>query len=62
MALIPASQADHIKINAGNVFAIGALSVLWVGSAHWISNFLARTDIPVVSQLAVGAQYFLHGA
>lgn len=55
-------QAQHIELNAGNVFAIGALSLLWWGFATWSSNLLARTDIPVLAQLAVGAQNFLHAA
>ena len=55
-------QARHIELNAGNVFAIGALSLLWWGAATWSSNMLARTNIPVVSHLAVGAQQFLHAA
>lgn len=55
-------QARHIELNAGNVFAIGFLSVLFVGAAMWTSNVLARTNIPVVSHLAIGAQYYLHAA
>jgi hypothetical protein len=55
-------QARHIELNAGNIFAIGALSLLWWGVATWTSNVLARTNIPVVAQLAVGAQNFLHAA
>ena len=57
--IIPGSQAEHIKINLGNVLTIGLLSVLWVGAAGWTSNILARTEIPVLSQLDVGAQYYL---
>ena len=56
---IPSTQAEHIKINLGNVLTIGLLSVLWVGAAGWTSNILARTDIPVLSHLGVGAQYYL---
>jgi hypothetical protein len=56
---IPRTQSEHIKINLGNVLTIGLLSVLWVGAAGWTSNILARTELPVVSQLAVGAQYYL---
>lgn len=59
VGVIPGSQAEHIKINLGNVLTIGLLSVLWVGAAGWTSNILARTNIPVVSHLAVGAQYYL---
>jgi hypothetical protein len=59
MALVPASQAEHIKLNTGNVFAIGFLSLLWVGGAMWVSDYLAHVDVPVISQLAVGAKYFL---
>ena len=55
-------QAKHIELNAGNVFAIGALSLLWWGAATWASNVLARTNIPVVSHVAVGCQNFLHAA
>ena len=55
-------QAKHIELNAGNIFAIGALSLLWWGVATWSSNVLARTNIPVVSQAAIGAQNFLHAA
>lgn len=55
-------QARHIEINAGNIFAIGALSLLWWGFATWSSNVLSRTNVPVLSQVAVGAQNFLHAA
>lgn len=55
-------QANHIELNLGNVFAIGFLSVLFTGAAMWTSNVLARKNIPGVSQLAVGAQNFLHAA
>lgn len=55
-------QARHIELNAGNILAIGALSLLWWGAATWTSNLLARTNIPVVSHLAVGAQSYLHTA
>lgn len=55
-------QAHHIELNAGNIFAIGALSLLWWGFATWTSNVLARTNLPVVSQVAIGAQNFLHAA
>lgn len=57
--MLPSSQAEHIKINLGNVFTIGVLSVLWVGATGWVSNMLARTEVPVLSQLAIGAQYYL---
>lgn len=59
---IPRGQANHIEINAGNVFAIGLVSLLWWGAATWASNLLARTELPVISQLAIGAQSYLHGA
>lgn len=62
MSIIPSGQAHHIELNLGNVFAIGFLSILWVGFAHWTTNVLARTQIPVVSQLAVGGQMFLNAA
>lgn len=55
-------QAKHIELNLGNIFAIGALSLLWYGFATWTSNYLARTEIPGVSQLAIGAQTYLHAA
>jgi len=55
-------QATHIELNAGNVLAIGALSLLWWGFATWSSNVLARTNVPLLSQLAVGCQNFLHAA
>jgi hypothetical protein len=55
-------QAKHIELNLGNIFAIGALSLLWYGVATWTSNYLARTEVPVVSQLAIGAQTYLHAA
>ena len=56
------AQAKHIELNAGNVLAIGVLSLLWWGFATWTSNVLARTDIPVIAPLAVGAQTYLHAA
>ena len=62
MPELASRQAKHIELNAGNVFAIGMLSVLFVGAAMWTSNVLARTNIPVVSHMAIGAQYFLHAA
>lgn len=55
-------QAKHIELNAGNILAVGALSLLWWGFATWTSNYLARKNIPIVSQLAYGAQSFLHSA
>jgi hypothetical protein len=55
-------QARHIELNAGNVLAVGALSLLWWGFATWTSAWLARTDIPVVSPLAAGLQTYLHAA
>jgi hypothetical protein len=62
MDIVPASQARHIQINAGNVLTIGILSLLWWGAATWGSNVVARRNWPVVSPLAVGAQHFLHAA
>lgn len=53
------SQAEHIKINVGNVLTVGILSVLWVGGTGWISAYLAKTEVPVLSQLAIGAQHYL---
>jgi len=55
-------QAKHIEINLGNILTVGALSLLWWGGATWTSNMLARTSIPVLSQLAIGAQAYLHTA
>jgi hypothetical protein len=62
MPELSSRQARHIELNAGNVFAIGMLSVLFVGAAMWTSNVLARTNVPLVSHMAIGAQYFLHAA
>lgn len=62
MAILAPGQANHIELNAGNVFAIGFLSILFVGAAQWTTNVLSRTNIPVVSHLAIGGQYFLHAA
>lgn len=56
------TSGSHIELNAGNIFAIGALSLLWWGVATWGSQVLSRTNIPVVSQVAIGAQQFLHAA
>jgi hypothetical protein len=53
-------QAKHIELNVGNIMAVGILSLLWWGVANWSSSLLARTTWPVVSQLAVGAQNYLH--
>lgn len=58
----PSYQARHIELNAGNIFAIGTLSLLWWMVATWGSNVLARTNIPVVAHLAIGAQNALHSA
>jgi hypothetical protein len=55
-------QSRHIELNAGNVLAIGALSLLWWGFATWTSNTLARTNVPIISHMAVGAQNYLHAA
>lgn len=59
MDILPRSQSEHIKLNIGNVLAVGALSVFWVGSAMWIADYVAHVNIPVVSQLGVGMKYFL---
>lgn len=59
VGVLPNSQQDHIKINVGNVVTVGVLAVLWVGVAGWTSGWLSRTELPVVSQLAMGAQYWL---
>lgn len=55
-------QSQHIELNAGNVLAVGVLSLLWWGFATYTSNFLARKDIPVISPGAIGVQNFLHAA
>lgn len=55
-------QAKHIELNLGNVLTVGALSLLWYGAAAWTSNWLAGMTVPGLSQLAVGAQVYLHGA
>ena len=59
---LPSGQAKHIELNMGNVFAIGFLSLLFYGAATWTSNYLARKNIPVVSQISIGAQNYLHAA
>lgn len=59
MAVVPRSQQEHIRINLGNVLTVGILSVLWVGAVGWTSRMLAQTEVPVISQLAVGAQAYL---
>jgi len=59
---IPRGQADHIQLNAGNVFMIGLLSVLFYGVADWTTNALARTNAPVIAQLSAGGQVYLHGS
>lgn len=61
MPLVPRGQAEHIRLNAGNVLAIGLLSVLWVGFADWTTAWLATTDIPVLAQIAAGGQVYLNG-
>ena len=53
------ASGRHIEINLGNVLTVGMLSLLWWGGATWVSNYLSRTNIPVVSQAAIGAQYYL---
>jgi hypothetical protein len=55
-------ESRHIELNLGNVFAIGLLSILFNGAAAWTSNWLARTDIPVLAPMGVGMQVYLHGA
>jgi hypothetical protein len=52
----------HIELTAGNVLAIGFLSLLFYGGATWGSKYLATRNIPFVSPLATGAQSYLHGA
>lgn len=55
-------QSSHIELNLGNILVVTLLSVLGTGFVAWSSNYLARTEIPVVSQLAIGAQNYLHAA
>lgn len=55
-------QARHIEINLGNVLTIGLLSILFDGGMRWFTAALARTNVPGVKQLAVGAQYYYHAA
>jgi hypothetical protein len=59
--ILPDRQSHHIELTAGNLFAVGLMSLLFYGVANWTTNYLARTNIPVVSHLSVGAQYYLHG-
>lgn len=54
--------ARHIELNLGNVLAIGFLSLLFYGTTDWVTAYLAQKDIPVVSQISVGAQLYLHAA
>jgi hypothetical protein len=61
LGIVPRSQAQHIQINAGNVLTVTLLAVLGVGVAGWASSWIARTEIPILSQLAVGAQVYLKG-
>lgn len=62
MAIVSSRQASHIELNLGNVFAVGLLSVLFVGAAYWTTNVAARSKVPVVKHLGAGGQYFLHAA
>jgi hypothetical protein len=55
-------SARHIELNLGNVMAIGFLSLLFYGTTDWVTAYLARKDIPVLSQVSVGAQLYLHSA
>jgi hypothetical protein len=41
--------------------AVGLLSLLFQGFANWSTNYLARKNVPVLSPLSYGAQYYLHG-
>ncbi len=56
------NQAEHIQLTVGNVFAIGFLSVLFVGAAQWTTAWMAHSNIPGIAHLGVGGQYFLHAA
>lgn len=56
------AAARHIELNLGNIFAIGLLSLLFYGAADWTSSYLARKEVPILSQAAVGAQVYLHAA
>lgn len=55
------AAARHIELNLGNVFAIGFLSLLFYGTTDWVTAYLSRKEVPVISQLSVGAQLYLHG-
>lgn len=57
-----AASARHMELNLGNVFAVGFLSLLFFGFTDWTTAYLARKEIPVLSQVSVGAQLYLHGA
>ncbi|MEM0142904.1 MAG: hypothetical protein QXL94_02985 [Candidatus Parvarchaeum sp.] len=57
--MIPESQKSHIQLNAGNVFAIMLLSVVGTGAAMWTFDYLSHTNIPILSQLAIGGKYWL---
>jgi hypothetical protein len=59
VGLLPSGQTDHIQLNVGNVLYVTLLAVLGVGFTGWVSSVLAQTEIPVVSHLAIGAQYYL---
>lgn len=53
-------EAQHIDLTLGNILTIGILSLLFYGGTDWVTNWAARTELPLISQLAVGAQNFLH--
>ena len=53
---------QHIQLTVGNVFAIGFLSIIFNGAAAWLSAWAASSNIPGISHMGVGAQYFLHAA
>lgn len=53
-------QARHIELNAGNVLSIVLLSEIGHIFFRWTSNWAARTEIPVVSQLGIGIQNALN--
>lgn len=50
---------EHIRFNLGNVLMIGVASLLFYGSVIWGSKALAGRGIPVVSNVAQGAQKLL---
>lgn len=59
MADVMEGERTHIPLNAGNVFAVTILAVIGIGVTEWVADWLSKTNIPVLSQLGIGAKYFL---